>query len=206
MGEEMRKQKADDTRGRPRKGEGIGKRRYRRRRPVTKEMADRLVRLLCEAQTDVLELAEMEGLSFNRIAEWSNMSLTQATLLGMCRLNDVRAQLLVSRYRTLAAARLFELSKEDSGGETARKACVDLLKLTLTDEYSSSGESGSDVIHRRPISVAEMRGVLADVCRDDEADGGEVSSDIVTENMVSQDNDTDEYPDESCGVRDGSDS
>lgn len=205
MREETSSHRSGVKHGRPRKGEESGKRRYRRRRPVTKQKSERLVRLLCEAQTDVLELAEMEGLSFNRIAEWSNQQLTQATLLGMCRLNDVRAQLLVSRYRTLAAARLFELSKEESGGETARKACVDLLKLTLTGEYSSSEGVGSDLVHRRPISVAEMRSVLAEVCRDDEADGGEVSSDIVTEIVVSHDNDTDEYPDESCGVRNGSD-
>lgn len=65
------------------------------------------------------------------LASWGNEQLTIDALEGLCRLNDTRAQLLVTRYRTLAAAKLFELAQQEAGGETARKACVDLLKVSL---------------------------------------------------------------------------
>ena len=161
-----------DGAGRPVKWGGKKKRKYRKRRPVPRAQSERLVRLLCEAQTDVLELAAQEELSFSKMAAWSNDVVTQATLLGMCRLNDIRAQLMVSRYRTLAAARLFELSKESSGGETARKACVDLLKLTLAAEVAGETSSEEEVNRHTPISFSEMRALLAEVGREESSEGG----------------------------------
>jgi len=121
---------------------------------------------LCEAQTDVLDLADQEKISFANLAEWSNNTKTKSVLHGMCRLNDIRAQLLISRYRTLAAAQLFELSKEESGGETARKACVDLLKLCLApmpeslDQDSTRAESAPS-----PEALFDMRLLLTELSR-----------------------------------------
>jgi len=162
-------------------GRGRRRRKYRKRKPLPRAQSERLVRLLCEAEIDVLELAAREGLSFSKMAAWSNDGLTQSTLLGMCRLNDIRAQLMVSRYRTLAAARLFDLSKDTSGGETARKACVDLLKLTLAAEVAGNGDGEEEVNRYTPISFTEMRALLAEVGRKEEVDagGGEIGEEVV---------------------------
>ncbi|MCC6907469.1 MAG: hypothetical protein IT430_05965 [Phycisphaerales bacterium] len=98
---------------------------------VPSTRTERLMKALYEAQQDLDELARKEKMTLTRLAGWANNADTIAALDGLCRLNDVRAQLLVSRYRTLAAARLFELAKDEAAGELARKACVDLLKVCL---------------------------------------------------------------------------
>jgi len=98
---------------------------------MTGKKSERLMKSLYEAQDDLSDLAKREKLTLTRMAHWANEVHTIELLEGLCRLNDARAQLLVSRYRTLAAARLFDLTKDDAGGELARKACVDLLKVSL---------------------------------------------------------------------------
>lgn len=99
--------------------------------PLTKQR--RLLDALYEGQADLTDLAAQERLSLLELAAWANELATMHALDGLCRLNDVRAQLLISRYRTLAAAQLFELTQAESPGEIARKACVDLLRTSLVD-------------------------------------------------------------------------
>lgn len=132
--------------------------------PLSNSKSRKLLQLLCEAQTDILDLAAQEKLSFAKLTAWLNDTATQTTLDGMCRLNDLRAQLLISRYRTLAAARLFELAKDDGGGETARKACVDLLNasLALPILQPELPDNDNDAESARPsVSVEEMHRFLA---------------------------------------------
>lgn len=104
---------------------------------------ERLLHALYEAQLDLDELARRERWSLQRLAEWANDSQTAQALEGLCRLNDARAQMLVGRYRTLAAAKLFELASRDDGGELARKSCVDLLKVSLVALADHQGSSSA---------------------------------------------------------------
>lgn len=92
---------------------------------------ERLMKTIYDAQEDLYDLAVRESLTLTKLSKWANDVNTIEALDGLCRLNDARAQLLVSRYRTLAAAKLFELAKDEDGGEISRKACVDLLKVSL---------------------------------------------------------------------------
>ncbi len=130
---------------------------------LTIEKSAKLLRLLCEAQTDILDLAAQEKLSYSKLTAWADDHDTQKILDGICRLHDLRAQLLVSRYRTLAAARLFELAKEEAAGETARKACVDLLNASLMApliqpnlQHEDHANDPQSTQHSRPISIEEL--------------------------------------------------
>lgn len=136
--------------------------------PATR--TERLMRALYEAQQDLDELARAEKLTLTRLSNWANDAETVAALDGLCRLNDVRAQLLVSRYRTLAAARLFELAKDEAAGELARKACVDLLKVCLIPLTHGAGardesEAGVSTI----IDESAVRRLLTELGRDADA-------------------------------------
>jgi len=104
--------------------------------PSTKR--ERLLGALYEGRRDLAELAAAERLTLTRLAAWANEDETSAVLEGLCRLDDVRTQMLVSRYRTLAAAHLFELARAESGGELARRACVDLLRTSLFPTSAAS--------------------------------------------------------------------
>ncbi len=105
---------------------------------MTKPKCERLFLALYNTQEDLTELSESERMTLGDLAMWAKQPETAASLEGLCLLNDVRAQLLVGRYRTLAAARLFELAKNEEGGESSRKACVDLLKICLVPDLGSS--------------------------------------------------------------------
>jgi len=131
------------------------------------------MRALYEAQQDLTELARHEKLTLTRLAGWANDARTIASLDGLCRLNDVRAQLLVSRYRTLAAARLFELAKDESAGELARRACVDLLKVCLIPLTGGDGASVSTDMAPSAVDESAVRRLLSELGREA---GGERSS------------------------------
>ena len=138
---------------------------------------ERLLLALYEARIDLSELAQQEKLTLVGLARWANDPETVGSLEGLCRLNDVRAQLLVSRYRTLAAARLFDLTKEENGGELARRACVDLLKVSLIpinaqdldgSAAAAAGTSGRPAA-LPPLDESTVRTLLAEFGRE----GGE---------------------------------
>lgn len=136
------------------------------RHSVPSTRTERLMLALYEAQQDLAELARKEKLTLTRLAGWANDARTIASLDGLCRLNDVRAQLLVSRYRTLAAARLFELAKDESAGELARKACVDLLKVCLIPLTGGDGAGVSADAAPSVVDESAVRRLLGDLGRE----------------------------------------
>ncbi len=137
---------------------------------------------LYEAQQDLAELARNEKLTLTRLAGWANDATTIASLDGLCRLNDVRAQLLVSRYRTLAAARLFELAKDESAGELARKACVDLLKVCLIPLTGGEGAGVSTDALPSVVNESAVRRLLSELGR--EATGEQSSAEASIEPLT----------------------
>lgn len=93
-----------------------------------------LIRDIFNAEHDVVALAGAHGLSPDGLAAWANQEDSQRCLRGLCVLADLQTQLLLSRYRLLAATRLIRLAtQEDTSAspDVSRKACVDLLRLDL---------------------------------------------------------------------------
>ena len=93
-----------------------------------------LIRDIFNAEHDVVALAQAHGLSPHELANWASDAQNQRCLTGLCVLADLQTQLLLSRYRLLAATRLIRLATqedESASPDVSRKACVDLLRLDL---------------------------------------------------------------------------
>ena len=104
---------------------------------------DRLILDLARAEHDILSFATAHGLSLDKLVDWAAEPKTRRLLSGLCVLADAQTQLLLSRYRLVAATRLIgQATAEDENlsAEQVRKACVDLLKTELT-RASSLGTS-----------------------------------------------------------------
>lgn len=99
------------------------------------------------ARHDLHGLAQAHGFSATQLARWIGKPANQKTLAGLCLLADYQTQLLLSRYRSLAATRLIKLAGEEGDGsaETARKACGDLLRLDLKRTEAIANGDGSGV-------------------------------------------------------------
>lgn len=96
---------------------------------------DALLDDLAGAEHDILSLARRHGLSLDGLVDWAFQPNTRRIVAGLCVLADAQTQLLLSRYRLLAATRLISQATADSdtlAPEQIRKACVDLLKTELS--------------------------------------------------------------------------
>ena len=93
-----------------------------------------LIRDILNAEHDLMGLGQTHQLTPDQLAQWIEQSDNRQCLLGLCLLADVQTQLLLSRYRLLAANRLIRLATHEDESikdDTARRACVDLLRLDL---------------------------------------------------------------------------
>jgi hypothetical protein len=99
------------------------------------DVAEALLLDLARAEHDILSFAKAHALSLDELVAWATEAKTRRTLAGLCVLADTQTQLLLSRYRLIAATRLIgQATAEDDtlSPEQVRKACVDLLKTELT--------------------------------------------------------------------------
>ncbi|MBX2852913.1 MAG: hypothetical protein KTR15_14350 [Phycisphaeraceae bacterium] len=104
---------------------------------------DRLILGLAQAEHDILSFASANNLSLDDLVDWAAKPETRRTLAGLCVLADAQTQLLLSRYRLVAATRLIgQATAEDEtlSAEQVRKACVDLLKTELSRASSLGTE------------------------------------------------------------------
>lgn len=85
---------------------------------------------LIDGEIGPIELAERSGLTLIELAQWASARNGARLLEGLARLAELRARMVIARYRATAAASLIEMATRNDGSETARKACVDLLRLT----------------------------------------------------------------------------
>lgn len=106
-----------------------------------------LLRDIFNAEHDVVALAEAHGLTPDALAAWAADAGNRQCLAGLCVLADVQTQLLLSRYRLLAATRLIRLATEEAEGvkpDDVRRACVDLLRLDLKRAGGAGGGTEDD--------------------------------------------------------------
>lgn len=92
---------------------------------------DDIIMHLAEGDLAPPELADRLGVSLRDLAQWASEPENVRLLSGIAYIADVRAQLLLARYRANAAARLIAIATDQDAGELSRKACVDLLKTNL---------------------------------------------------------------------------
>lgn len=104
---------------------------------------------LAGAEQDILSLADRHGLTLEALVSWAQLPQTRRILSGLCVLADAQTQLLLSRYRLVAATRLIAQVTAEADAlppEQVRKACVDLLKTELSraGELSPGDSAGED--------------------------------------------------------------
>lgn len=129
-------------------------------RPPTKA----LLNDLASAEHDVLSLAQRHSLTLGALVDWACEHETRRTVAGLCVLADAQTQLLLSRYRLVAATRLIaQATAEDDtlSAEQVRKACVDLLKTELTraaslEQHEDAEEDAAFDALARAMSVPEQ--------------------------------------------------
>lgn len=124
---------------------------------------------LARAEDDILALGERHGVPLGKLAAWAGEPKTQRTVAGLCLLADLQTQLLLSRYRLVAASRLVQQATgqdEALTPEQVRKACVDLLKIELERVSAVSLESAEllddpalEGLRRAVLGGAEGKGV-----------------------------------------------
>jgi hypothetical protein len=124
-----------------------------------------LIEDIFNSEHDLVSLAAAHELSPDKLAAWANNLTNQRCLTGLCLLADLQTQVLLSRYRLLAAGRLIKLATQDDQDTTAdvaRRACVDLLKLDLKrTEPAARGEAPAPTADER--SADEGRAALRDL-------------------------------------------
>lgn len=101
---------------------------------ITDQRRERMIRDIINAEHDLLALSEAHRLKPDVLAKWIEQPENQQCLLGLCQLADVQTQVLLSRYRMLAAGRLIRLATNEDGSvkdDVARRACVDLLRVDM---------------------------------------------------------------------------
>ena len=111
-----------------------------------------LIESIIAARHDMLELASQHRLRPQDLAVWISDPANQRVLSGLCLLADLQTQILLSRYRLLAASRLIKLATMDAetkeSGEVSRRACIDLLRLELKRADVDTGDrEESDLGH-----------------------------------------------------------
>lgn len=116
------------------------KRRRRRPRRGSKELNERLIRAVAEAELSIVELAKQLELPLSDLARWAGDPAQMKLLEGLARLADIRAQMLLSRYRANAAVQLIGIASAEQPNELSRKACVDLLQSNLNVFLQSSDD------------------------------------------------------------------
>ncbi|HWB21225.1 MAG TPA: hypothetical protein VG711_13080 [Phycisphaerales bacterium] len=125
---------------------GTGTRGKYRPRRNSKALSDLLVDKIVEADASPGELARQLSLPLAELASWASQERTVALMRGLVHLADMRAQMLLSKYRANAAVQLITIASAKDATELSRRACVDLLKINLggfgRDE--PRGESSND--------------------------------------------------------------
>lgn len=133
---------------------------------------DALLRDLLDARGDLGTLASAHSITLCDLAQWASDENNFHLLDGICRLADMQAQVLMSRYRLAATGRLIQMATEQEPSELSRKACVDLLKLDVrpTDKRHVVDEAEDD---DTSLDVTSLRRFLYDDSDDQNEPAGE---------------------------------
>jgi hypothetical protein len=131
-----------------------------------------LLQCVLSGRLDLEEICAAQDVSLEELAKWASLVTTQSRLQALRRLADTRTQFLLSRYRAHAAARLIELTGGEESAETARKACVDLLRLNVTEAEGPDAETTEEKGTKRVrVDTERVRSFLAELGRAESGTG-----------------------------------
>lgn len=129
-----------------------------------------LIQHLCEGDHELGEIAGMLGIDLAALAKLADDAKVLRALDLLRRLEGLRNELLLSRYRGYAVAGLVKVIDEAEDPDLARKAAVDLLKAdlttTVTDPDPSKGSGGASHGDAEPIDAASVLAALGELGTD----------------------------------------
>lgn len=108
-----------------------------------KELHERLVNRLMQANTPVTDLAQELGLTLPQLAAWAGDPRNLVLLQRLAQLAEIQAHMVLSRYRANAAMRLIQIATDKEPTDLSRKACVDFLSAEVP-AFSREGEGAGD--------------------------------------------------------------
>mgnify|MGYP006293194881 CR=1 FL=1 len=172
---EARKKTTGGTKKSAAKKRGTARKRVGASSRVAKESgaAQRIIQLMMDGRLDPAEMANELGLSLEQMAEAGTEAATLRTLLRLAGLADLRARMVVSRFRMEAAARLVQMATEGEATELARKACVDLLRLDLDAHELEAGGATARSGDEPPADAEAARAPTEEAIRTALAELGE---------------------------------
>lgn len=128
-----------------------------RHRRITRTLNNQLVEQLTQGERSPSELAGEHDMTLHQLASWAMQPTTLTALEGLAHLAEVRAQMLLSRYRANAAIQLIAIATADEPTELSRKACVDLLKA---DMQVFPGRDADDHAVQQQVNEREILSAL----------------------------------------------
>ena len=168
--------------------------------PITGSLA--LMGDLVRAEDDILELARRHRLELGELARWAIEPATRQTVVGLCLLADLQTQLMLSRYRLVAASRLIAQATAEEGtlpAEQVRRACVDLLKIEL-DRASSVSVDDPD-FEDDPAWASLCQAMAGDAPQQESVQGAiDAQSEDRDPPQPAPANDDEDAPDDACAA------
>lgn len=90
-----------------------------------------LLERLLDPAGDAATIASSLGISLEQFATIMQDASVRRTLDGLVDIHEARTRILLSQLRMNAVIGLARLAANEDGGESVRKACVDLLTMAL---------------------------------------------------------------------------
>ncbi|GAB4194768.1 MAG: hypothetical protein Kow00105_08990 [Phycisphaeraceae bacterium] len=142
---------------------------------INKTKRSELINDLIHAEFDLTVIQSKYGLTPDTLAQWVQDETNLRCLTGLCLLADLQTQILLSRYRLIAAGKLYELATSQpddskSAQDVARRACVDLLKLDLPRAGMTEKSSRKQGRSRKTDSLSRLQMLMRGVDSDKPAD------------------------------------
>jgi hypothetical protein len=127
---------------------------------LSKVRSDLALEMLLQGEKTLAQIAEALDVPLRTIADWAMNPLTCRRAFSFSRLHTARAAVFANSLKSNATVSLYAMAKSEDGGETARKACVDLLKLDLSkqgrDEPQGEGTSEATGPSPRPMRPEDV--------------------------------------------------
>ncbi len=142
---------------------------------INPEIRSALIHDLIHADFDLTAIQSKYGLTPDALSQWVKQEANYRCLTGLCTLADIQTQILLSRYRLIAAGKLYELVTREhdnskSEQDITRRACVDLLKLELRRADIDTRQSLQDPDNANRDGLQSLHELLQGSAPDDPPD------------------------------------
>jgi len=114
-----------------------------------------MLQRIVDADCTPAQLSAELGMELTELSRWILDPENLRIVEGIARLSNVRAQMILSHYRSHAASRLITIAAAADPTELSRKACVDLLQTNL-DVFPSPDENDSTASPAQAVPPSEQ--------------------------------------------------